>query len=76
MSEQSPGYSCEQNLSGVVERLERQIPRPKLRRVLTRLADRLEELAKTEGSAGLELHLRVVKGRFFEARWDADERIG
>ncbi len=35
----------------------------------------LGKLAGTQG-AELELHVRVVRGRFFEARWDGDERIG
>jgi hypothetical protein len=44
--------------------------------MLERLADRLDQLAQTGQGAELELHIRVVRGRFFEARWDPDERIG
>lgn len=59
----------------VVRRLEQRVPPGKLLGMLLRMADRLDELAKTGSGADLELHLRVVRGRFHEARWDADERL-
>lgn len=59
-----------------VDRLLKRIPPSKLDPMLERLADRLDQLAQTGQGAELELHIRVVRGRFFEARWDPDERIG
>jgi len=59
-----------------VRRLSRLIPPRGLGLTLTKLADRLEELAKTGEGAELELHIHVVRGEFFWAGWDADERIG
>lgn len=59
----------------MVPRLELRVPPEKLLRILVRMADRLDELAEMRSGAELEPHLRVVRGRFFAARWDADERL-
>jgi len=59
-----------------LRRLSRLIPPEKLRQILARLAARLEELKEAGQGAELELHVRVHRGKFHEARWDADERIG
>ena len=60
----------------VVRRLSGLIPPEKLGLILGRLADRLEALAKAGQGADLVLHVRVHRGRFNEARWNPDERIG
>jgi len=60
----------------VVRRLSCLIPPEKLGRILGRLADQLQELEEASQGAELELHVRVHRGKFHEARWDADERIG
>jgi hypothetical protein len=60
--------------SSPAERAEAHIP--PLRRILGRLADRLDALARTAKGAELVLRVRVVRGKFHEARRDPDERIG
>ena len=58
-----------------VARLEKLIPPAKLAAILRRIAERGEELQRQGAGADVELHVRFVRGRFFEARWDGDERI-
>ena len=61
--------------SAELARLEKLIPPEKLAAILRRIADRAEELQRQGAGADVELHVRFVRGRFFEARWDGDDRI-
>ena len=59
----------------VLGRIAQHVPERELRILLTKIADRLDELKAQELGAQLEIHIRVSRGFIYECRWDPDEYL-